>query len=132
MNSLPESVLIKNIIIDNLFPLNTMDFKEFLNYKLVNRTWNNIISDDLFITRIKNILKKSAIYSLHIPPNVLNHPNSNLYSIFNAIASMWIKKFPTRLFNIFGSIDNYFDLPVLYNVRSSMIDNLYTYNQIDP
>ena len=42
-----------DIIIDNLFPIDAMDFKEFLNYRLVNKTWNNIISDEIFITLCK-------------------------------------------------------------------------------
>ena len=34
-------------------------------------------------------------------------------------------KYPTRLLDIFGSLDNYLNLPVLYNVKSSMLENLY-------
>ena len=48
MDSLPESVLINNIIIEHLLPINTMDFVGFLNYKLVNKTWYNKYIHNVF------------------------------------------------------------------------------------
>jgi len=129
MDSLPESVLIKNIIIDNLLPINTMDFNGFLNYRFVNKTWYNIISDELFATRIKNILKKRKFYI----PNLISNTNKiSMTSVFEIITYVWYYRFPTRLLEIFGSLDNYLNLPVLYNVKSSMLDNLYDNTISDP
>lgn len=133
MDSLPESVLINNIIIEHLLPINTMDFVGFLNYKLVNKTWYNIISDDLFATRIRNIFKKRNYY---IPSLISNTNKISMTSLFEIITYIWLPRFPQILIDIFcchgSSLDNYLNLPVLYNVKSSMIDNLYDNTMSDP
>lgn len=126
MEPLPESVIYKNIILDHLFPIDTMDFKGFLSYRLVNKEWNNIISSDKFVIRSKNkyFNKFDNLMKDYIQYSQENN-NLTLKLLFDSIKYTWLKRFPEQLISVFDGFEDYLKLPVLYGVKSTMLDNLY-------
>ena len=147
MDTIPESVLCKNIIIQYLFPYNNLDFKTFLNYRLISKQFDTIINDKYFPNRVNT--------TLNINNNRPPRHKQEIKSIYYRLKNYHRKYFPRQLLLTFNSqsrpksqphhftaldeqynpdhyyynsntgYKNFLNLPVLYKVKSTMLDNIY-------
>ena len=111
MDTLPDNIILNNIIIPFLIPYENVDFNTFLNYRLINPLWRSLIDNPA--------VYKSMVSGFHIDGGGVDKNRI----IRTAIAT---KKhlYDFRLIEIFHGFERLIQLPVLYHVPGLLLDNM--------
>lgn len=121
--SIPYIPFIEHII-PYLIPFNEYDFKTFLNYRLVSKTFNRYFTDK----KITNIL--NSRYKLNHTESFYETRAEYWATIFKFYKNKYAHFFTPDLLDVFNGINEIYSLPVLYNVDWWVISKLYTIHNL--
>jgi hypothetical protein len=114
METLPNNIILNNIIIPFLIPYENVDFNTFLNYRLIDRLWCSIIDS--------TAVYKSIVSGFHIITN--SDGDSDKKRIIQMAIATKKHLYDFRLIEIFHGFDKLMKLPVLYHVPGLLLDNM--------
>lgn len=118
--SIPFEIFRKHIILPYLVPYDNYDFKKFLSYREVSRSFYTYFTDKIIIRKIQQY------YGIMYVKNINEREIESWKYIQKLTNQFYNDIYPPDLIDAFDGLENILKLPVLYGGHWYVVNKLYT------